>query len=166
MHAQFYYCDLLHLVMFIILGLSMNPSQVTVFLTLWFRGIVAKERLSSTTTNALIQCSTLTCGDSISVHRTCSLTLSSWSSIGKSIIAETASMISNWLLSFSGWKTPLELQNLVHHILSFSMMYLTQVYNDFTVTISTVYLFVEVSTIFSTPRWLMFDHGVKGGSLI
>jgi hypothetical protein len=45
------------------------------------------------------------------------------------------------------------------------MMYLTQVYNDFTLTISTVYIFMEISTIFSTPRWLMFDHGVMGSSI-
>lgn len=44
------------------------------------------------------------------------------------------------------------------------MMFATQYFHEFMLNISVVYLFMEVSTLFSTPRWLMFEHKVPGGS--
>ena len=43
-------------------------------------------------------------------------------------------------------------------------MYLTEVPQDFTLVFGVVLLFMEVTSVFTSGRWLMFEHGVPGGS--
>lgn len=45
-------------------------------------------------------------------------------------------------------------------------MYMTQIPNDFTLVIANVFLFMEISTLFVSGRWLYFEHGLTGESLI
>ena len=47
-------------------------------------------------------------------------------------------------------------QNFVHHVLGYSLMYLSLWTFDFTTVFGIVMLFMEFSTIFSNSRWLMF----------
>jgi len=67
---------------------------------------------------------------------------------------------------FSGWSTPLEKQNLVHHFLGYFFMYLTQWPNNYTLVLGVVLLFMESTTPFVSGRWLLFEHGVSGGAII
>ena len=67
---------------------------------------------------------------------------------------------------FSGVNTPMAKQNFIHHVLGYSLMYLSEWTLDYTTVFGIVMLFMEFSTIFSNSRWLMFQHGVSGGNIV
>ena len=67
-------------------------------------------------------------------------------------------------LKHSGCESTLDKMNLLHHLLAFFFMYLTEVPQDFTLVFAVSLLFMEVTAVFTSARWLMFEHGVSGGS--
>lgn len=45
-------------------------------------------------------------------------------------------------------------------------MYLTQYPNNYTLVLGVVLLFMEATTHFVSARWLFFEHGISGSSIL
>ena len=56
----------------------------------------------------------------------------------------------------SGVHTTMGKQTFVHHVLAYTLMYLSLWTYDFTTVFGIVMLFMEFSTLFSNARWVMF----------
>ena len=74
-------------------------------------------------------------------------------------------LVTDWiLLQFViGVRSAIDKQTIAHHTISFVTMYAAFWQQDYTVVFGTMLLFVEISTLFVTARWLMFAHDMKGG---
>ena len=66
---------------------------------------------------------------------------------------------------FSGSETTLQKQNIIHHVLGFVFMYSAQWKYEFPLVYACVMLFMEVTTVFVSGRWLMFQHNISGGNI-
>ena len=54
--------------------------------------------------------------------------------------------------------------SMIHHVLGFQTMYCALIYWNMPVVFGAAMCWLEISTIFVALRWLMFFHGVMGGS--
>jgi len=63
-----------------------------------------------------------------------------------------------------GGNTALDYQTYAHHIIATATFYQTLYLMDFCVIFGVMLLFIEISTIFVSLRWLLFTHG-EGDSL-
>jgi len=71
-----------------------------------------------------------------------------------------------FLIIYRIYESPLEKQNLIHHILSFGVMWMTEATNQYPLVLAVVLLFMEGSTPFACGRWVLKTHGVTEGNLV
>jgi len=58
-----------------------------------------------------------------------------------------------------GGDTALDYQTYAHHLVATATFYQTLYFMDFMVVFGVMLLFIEISTIFLSVRWLLFTHG-------
>ena len=63
-----------------------------------------------------------------------------------------------WLFFVLQASSPLDYQTYAHHIIATTTFYQTLYFMDFMTVFGTMLLFVEVSTVFVSMRWLLFTH--------
>lgn len=56
--------------------------------------------------------------------------------------------------------TALDKQTYAHHLVATATFYQTLYFMDFMVIFGVMLLFIEISTIFVSLRWLLFTHGL------
>lgn len=64
-----------------------------------------------------------------------------------------------WLFFVSGGHTALDYQTYAHHIVATVTFYQTLYYMDFMIVFGVMLLFIEVSSIFLSLRFILFAHG-------
>ena len=70
-----------------------------------------------------------------------------------------------FIWKYLGMDSAIDRQTFLHHIVAFVNFYLAFWEQDFTVTIGSACILMEMSTIFVVTRWLLFKHGYKGTTL-